>query len=133
MSYQPQHIEAPDGTELVVITRTEYERLRASVHDSDDAREVQAADAARAESDVRYPATVMDAMLAGATPIAAWRKYRKLSQAELADRAGVTQTAISRLERSGKDGLQPLGRRATRQAIARALNLSLAALEPLDG
>ena len=120
---------APDGTELAVITRAELNRLRSA---DDDAADRDAADSARDESDVRYPAPVLDAMLAGESPIAAWRKYRGLSQAALADRSDITQAAISRLEQSSADRPQPLGRRITRQAIARALDVPLEALEPLD-
>lgn len=96
-----------------------------------DATDIAAADHALAASDVRYPAEVMDAMLAGDTPIAAWRKYRGLSQMALADKSHITQAAISRLEQTGEEHAQPLGRRITRQAIARALDVPLAALEPL--
>lgn len=132
MTYQPQHLQAPDGTPLVVITRDEYEWLRARAPENDDARDVRAADRARADSDLRYPASVVDAMICGESPIAAWRRHRGLSQAALANRAGVAQTAISRLERPGGRVGRPVGRRVTRQAIARALDVPLAALEPLD-
>lgn len=128
----PQFITGPDGSELVVITRDEFDRLTAaSGPANEDAADIAAADRARAESDIRYPAAVVDAMLAGDTPIAAWRKHRGLSQAALATKSGITQAAISRLERSGEEHGQPLGRRMTRQAIARALDVGLAALEPL--
>src|SRR3989338_6148992 len=35
--------------------------------------------------------------------VAAWRRHRDLSQQELANRSGVTQAIISRLERHGRD------------------------------
>jgi hypothetical protein len=38
---------------------------------SSDAADIAAADRARASSDVRYPVAVMDAMIAGDTPITA--------------------------------------------------------------
>ncbi|MEH3098856.1 helix-turn-helix domain-containing protein [Sphingomonas adhaesiva] len=125
---------APDGTELAVITRSELDQLRGLAVDvtDEDAADIAAADRAVAESDVRYPREVMDRLVAGDTPIAAWRKYRGLSQAGLATKSGITQAAISRLEKSGAEHPQPLGRRITRQAIARALDVTLAALEPLD-
>lgn len=125
---------APDGTELAVITRSELEQLRglAAGNEDEDAADIAAADRAIAESDVRYPRDVMDRLLAGETPIAAWRKHRGLSQAGLAAACGVTQAAISRLEQTGDEAAQPVGRRSTRQAIAEALGVPLAALEPLD-
>ena len=120
---------APDGTELAVITRAELEQLRGG-EPGEDAADIAAADRARAD-EVRYPAEVVDAILAGESPIAAWRKHRGFSQAALADRSHITQAAISRLERGGEEHAQPLGRRITRQAIARALDVPLAALDPL--
>lgn len=122
---------APDGTELAVITRDELLRLRGLDDQDEDAADIAAADRARYASDVRIPAAVLDAVLAGETPIAAWRKHRGFSQAELADRAGVTQAAISRLETIGAAGV-PSGRLATRRTIAKALDVSIEALEPLD-
>lgn len=122
---------APDGTELAVITRDELLRLRGLDQQDDDAADIAAADRARHASDVRIPSAVVDAMLAGETPIAAWRKHRGISQAELAERAGVTQAAISRLETVGVAGV-PSGRLGTRRAIAKALDVSIEALEPLD-
>ena len=131
MTYQPQHIEAPDGTALVVITLDEYDRLRTEII-NEDARDIAAADAARAEGDLRYPAAVVDAMLAGDAPIAAWRKHRGYSQRDLANRAGLTQAGVSRLEARREGVVSPVGRLATRRAIARALDVPLSALDPLD-
>jgi DNA-binding XRE family transcriptional regulator len=129
MGYETFFI-APDGTELAVITRAELEHLRGG-HVDEDAADIAAADRTRAESDVRYPAEVMDAMLAGDSPIAAWRKSRGYSQAALAQRCGITQAAVSRLETAGDDHQFPEGRWITRQNIARALDIPPSALEPL--
>lgn len=129
MTYQPQSFVAPDGTEMVVITRADYERL-ALLAASDDALDLAAARAALAESDARYPAAVVDAILAGTSPMAAWRHYRGLSQAALAAKAGVSQTGIARLEQS-RQGAFPEGRRATRAAIAAALDVPVSAIEPI--
>lgn len=130
MTYQPQRIEAPDGTELVVITRAEYDRL-VDAHGDEDARDARLADLALAEGDLRYPAPVMDAMLAGDTPVAAWRKHRGMSQADLAAKTGMTQAGVSRLE-TRREGITPVGRLATRRALAKALDVPVAALEPLE-
>lgn len=97
---------APDGTEPAVIICEELRTLRDDLR-GDDAADIMAGDRALAESDVRYPA------------------------AALANLNHVAQAAISRLERTGEKRFQPLGRRITRRATARALNVPLAALEPL--
>lgn len=129
MNYRPQSIEAPDGTPLVVITKAEYERLLAVADLDEDARDMIRADRALAESDIRYPAEVVDSLIEGKSPVAAWRRYRGMTQVELAARSGVTQAAISGMERgSGGD----IGSVKTRRAVARALGVTLDAIEPLD-
>lgn len=110
--------------------RADLEILRERA--GDDATDIVAADQSRASSDVRYPAAVMDSMLAGDTPIAAWRKYRGISQDALAKAAGITQAAVSRLETTKLGSANPFGRMVTRGAIAAALDVPADALLPLD-
>ncbi|HEX8446212.1 MAG TPA: helix-turn-helix transcriptional regulator [Sphingomonas sp.] len=126
MTYEPQHFRGPDGTELVVITRDDYERLAAGLPADDDARDIDTARAIMAASSgFAIPLCVVEARIAGESAVAAWRKERGMTQAQLAAAAGVTQTAIARLE-SAPDGS---GRPATRRAIAAALGLPGWALE----
>lgn len=56
------------------------------------------ADRAVAESDFTIPADVMDAMLAGKSPVVAWREHRRMSQDALADAVGMLQPALARIE-----------------------------------
>jgi DNA-binding Xre family transcriptional regulator len=91
VSYQPQKITAPDGTALIVIAEADYLALL-------DAADIAAADRARAESDFTVPAAVVDAMIDGKSPLAAWREYRGLTQLELATKAQMQQPAIARIE-----------------------------------
>jgi DNA-binding XRE family transcriptional regulator len=124
MTYQPQRIVAPDGTEMVLIRAADYDRLVAAAGLDEDIRE---ADRVIASDDARYPATVADAILGGATPARAWRAYRGITQVELARRAGITSTALNKIESGKRDG-----RPATRRAIARALAIPVSALDPID-
>src|SRR3546814_6125342 len=88
---------SPDGVELVTIPRAEYDRLMALV--GDDLDGLRAAEEALADN-ARYPAAVVDMILDdGLSPLAAWRRYRGLSQAELAEKAGMSQTGVAALER----------------------------------
>lgn len=127
MTYH-QSFTAPDGTKLVVLSRADYDRLLAA--SGEDAGDIQAADTARADP-TRYPAAVVDRILAGKTPVAAWRAYRGMTQSRLAEAAGMIQAGIARLEHLS-DGKMPWGRYQTRAAIAAALEIPVAALDPLD-
>jgi transcriptional regulator with XRE-family HTH domain len=57
-------------------------------------------------------------------PIAAWRRYRGLSQTALARKAQLSQVWISRIERGGGYGSQ-----RTRRKLAEALEAPIWALE----
>lgn len=118
MTYHPQKIMAPDGTALVVITEADYLALI-------DAADIAAADRARAESDFTVPLQVVDAMLDGKSPVAAWREHRGLTQADLAVRADMLQPALARIETAkGKP------RAATIEKLAAALDVPQWALTP---
>ena len=71
------------------------------------------------------PAEVLNSILdEGLAPLAAWRRHRGLSQAELARRAGLSQVWVSRIERGGG-----YGSRETRRKLAETLAAPLWALE----
>ncbi len=58
----------------------------------------------------------------GLTMVAAWRKYLKISQKDLAGRAGMTQSALSQIEKSGSN------HSATLEKLASAMNISISQL-----
>ena len=71
------------------------------------------------------PGEVLGAVLDdGLHPIAAWRRYRGLSQTELARRTGLSQVWLSRIESGGGTGSA-----ATRRKLAEALEAPVWALE----
>lgn len=125
MDYRPQRFTAPDGTEMVVLRAEDWERLRAFAEDEEDARLGLAARARIEAGEGTMPGEVLRMILDdGLQPLAAWRRYRGLSQSELATRAGLSQVWISRIERGGG-----YGSRATRRKLASALDAPLWALE----
>ena len=74
------------------------------------------------------PGEVLGAILdEGLHPIAAWRRHRGLSQAELARRTGLSQVWLSRIENGGGTGSA-----ATRRKLAAALDAPVWALEDGD-
>src|SRR5690349_16093938 len=90
---------APDGSRLVTMTADEYENL------------IDARDHALAMCAVRdgtmplIPAEAMDAYLEAPTPLAFWRKHRDLTQAELAEAAGISQAYVAQIERGTRQAV----------------------------
>jgi DNA-binding XRE family transcriptional regulator len=115
-----------NGEDLVVIARSDYEALLARAGDeaSEDAmtvRIVEATDAkiARGE-DVALPADVWAAIASGEHPIRAIRKYRGLTQTDVAEQARLRQGYIADIEAGKKTGSA-----TSLKAIAAALRVPL--------
>jgi DNA-binding XRE family transcriptional regulator len=70
----------------------------------------------RAGAEPAIPFDVLQAELAGAHPVAAWRKYRGMTQARLADEIGIDRGYLAQIERGGRAGTPE-----TLAKIARAL------------
>ena len=128
MRHEPQSFAAPDGTEMVILTAAEYTRLRMLAGEAEDVTDARTVAAGIAAGDGTMPGPVLAYMLDdGLSPIAAWRRYRGMSQAELAGRAGLSQVWISRIEAGGGHGTP-----ATRRKLAKALDAPVWALESED-
>ncbi len=97
----PQIIKTPGGEELVVLPRADYEALlHAAEEAAEDAADVAIYDARKAglgESEP-LPAELSLAVLRGESRLRALRKWRGLTQDELAGRTGLTQGFLSDLE-----------------------------------
>ena len=116
-----QTIKAPDGSELVVLPRADYERLTAAAEDAADALAYDRAKAALASgADELVSAEVAERLLTGESSLRVWRRYRGLTQTALARAAAVPQSVISAIE---------TGKRSpslkTLRALARALGVDL--------
>lgn len=115
--------KTPQGDEIVILSRAEYEALNASRRDED------AADAAHANgilldlergNETLLTSEETDQLLDAKTPLAFWRKHRGLTQEALSSAVGVAQGFISQIENGTKTGdVQTLA------AIARTLHVSL--------
>jgi DNA-binding XRE family transcriptional regulator len=117
MNYEPQRFRAPDGTEMVVLRADDFQRLVENAEDNLDIVEALKSRARIEAGEGTVPGEVVDLMLTDDMhPVAAWRRYRGLSQAALARKAGLSQVWISRIERGGG-----YGSRETRRKLAEAL------------
>jgi len=124
MDTEPQFLTAADGSRLVVIPEAEYERLLAGGDDETDAR-VGKAILANIQREGTMPSGVLDIILdRGVSAVRAWRFHRKLSIADLAQAAGLSQAFISKIERG-----KVYGTRETRRKLANALDAPLWTLD----
>ena len=125
MEYEPQRFVAPDGTEMVVLTAAEFARLSRSAAEGGDAGDARATLESIAAGQGTMPAEVLALILdEGLSPLAAWRRHRRLSQVELARRTGLSQVWISRIEAGVGHGTP-----RTRRLLARALDAPVWALD----
>lgn len=107
------------------MTPEDAEKAVLSAEDIEDAADARATLARIDAGEGTMPGDVLGAILDdGLHPIAAWRRYRGLSQAELARRTGLSQVWLSRIENSGGTGSA-----ATRRKVAAALEAPVWALE----
>jgi hypothetical protein len=93
----------------VVITRAEHDELLAY----------------RAADSRRRPAEVAAMIAGGDSPLRAWRRYRGLTQVQLAEAGAIGQGYLSELEAGGKEGSW-----VTMRFLARALGVAPDALLP---
>jgi DNA-binding XRE family transcriptional regulator len=125
---KPQIIQT-GGEDLVVIPRGDYEALlaRAGETASEDVLTARIVDETSAKigqgEDVALPGTVWEEMEGGEHPVRAIRKYRGLTQASVAERAGLRQGYIADIE-----GGRKTGSAASLKAIAKALGVPMGVL-----
>ena len=127
LDIRPQTIRSSSGEELVVITRAEYDALVAAAVDAaEDAADVLTYDERKAELAgagvvPALPPEVTGAMLSGDSLLRALRKWKKMTQLQLADRTGLAQGYISDLEARRK-----VGSPETLRMLAMALDIDQA-------
>jgi hypothetical protein len=118
----PQIIRTPNGEELVVLPRAEYEALiERADHEAEDAEDVAIYDARKAEpaaGGVVLPPEVSAAILRGDSRLKAIRNWRGETQSRLNLKTGFAQGYLSDLE-SGRRAGTP----ETIAKLAQALNV----------
>lgn len=120
-----QTLKTSSGEELVVISRAEFDRLCALAAEAEeDAADIAAYDAAKAEFEasgsIAFPPDLSTLLLKHKSWLAAMRKWRGLSQADLAAKVGIGQSLLSGLE-TGRH----IGSATTIEGLAAALDVPL--------
>ena len=103
----PQIITQNSKPAFAVIPWDEYQKLLHNQAEMD-------------EADVWFPNEVVKANVRGDSLIKAWREYFGLTQAELAAKAGMKQSALARLENSDNNP-----RKNTLAKLAKAMDISI--------
>ncbi len=110
---------------MVILPAADFARLMALADDREDLVDVTAILARIDAGEGTMPGDVLTAVLEeGLTPLAAWRRYRGMTQVELAKRAGLSQVWVGRIEAGGG-----YGSLKTRKALAAALDAPLWGLD----
>lgn len=112
-----QFIEKNGVPEFAVLPFAEYEKLMNIAEDKMDAVDVLAF---RDSEEETFPEEVLNSLLAGNSPIKVYRKYRNLTQAELAKSIGKSLPYIAKLEAGDRTGSVDV-----LTGIAEALNIDL--------
>ena len=123
MNTKVQIIEDDQGPEYAVIPYKDYERL---INIAENLADIQDAKDWKESPGETFPSGVVDQLLDGVNPIRVYRKYRKLTQEELAEKIGVAGPYVSQLEtQQDKNASLKLY-----QQIAKALNVGLEDIIP---
>lgn len=110
----PAHAyQTPDGTDHVSLPRAEYQDLIDARDHAIAMRNVATGAAVLSESE-------LDAFLAATSPLAFWRNRAGLTQAALAEKAGITQPFLAQIESGARDGTVTVLHR-----IAKALSIRI--------
>lgn len=115
------YIERAGRRTHVVLPIAEWERLQERLEDRADI--AAAAPILADPAEYRLPLEVVERIADGIHPVRALREWRGLSQAALAEAAGVAQPTVARIESTTRGGSA-----RTLSRLARALGVPVAAL-----
>jgi len=117
----PVMTRSPKGDEIVILSRDEYDRLVAAGEDRADARTARRViDDIASGAETVLSESELEEFIEAKTPLAFWRKKRGMTQAKLAEAAGVAQGFLSEIESGQKPGTP-----ATLKKIAQALSVKI--------
>lgn len=99
------------------------ETIRQMLESYEDMLDIMAFDLAKKRKEEYFPKELVDSLIEGNNPVRVYRKYRGLTQQELADSSGVSRDMIAMIETGRKNGSL-----ATVKKLAVALKVDIEAL-----
>ena len=115
------------GQKVALLPVDEYDRLvEAAVERTDIAAAMRAEDRRR-EGEEYVPSEIVDRLLDGENPLKTWRKFRNMTQSQLAETVGCKTAYISKLERGDSEAT---GSRL--RALADALRVTVDDILPIN-
>jgi ribosome-binding protein aMBF1 (putative translation factor) len=116
-----QFIQTPNGDRLAVIPEAEYNRMIAVIEDRQDREAVVEFNARKkAGEEEMIPAEFANRIIDGENKVRVWRDYRGLSARDLAEKAGISPSYLSQIEKGDR-----AGRFDTLKKIADALKIGV--------
>lgn len=116
-----QIIEKDGKPEFAVISYDDYRHFLELLEDEADSWVVaEFAESYRAGKEFMIPDAILSRELNGESAVKLWREERKLTQQELAEKAGISKPYLSQIETGKRQGTLE-----TMAAIARALEVPL--------
>jgi len=106
-----------NGETFVLVPLVDFERM---TRNGEDIADNVAFDAAVDRGEEAFPIVLLDAIEAGQNPIKAFREYRGIKQAQLANMTNISPAYLSQLESGMREGSVKM-----MKAIAVALNVSM--------
>ncbi len=121
-----QTISTNGASELVVMPRSEYDRLIAELEDATDTASAKEFEAREAAGETEFlPWEMAKRLRHGDHPVSVWRDHRGLTQKALAESVKMTAAQLCEIENGKKTGSV-----ATLQRIAHALHVTVDELLP---
>lgn len=79
-------------------------RIAISPNDFEDILDILAYDEAKSSNEESFPVELVERMLEGESPLRVYREFRGFTQAQIAQKIGLTQATIAELEKGKQKG-----------------------------
>lgn len=114
------------GQKIAMLPLADYKRLLELAEDQADIAAAERSDLRRAEGEEYLPFELVEAIINGENALRVWRKYRGLTQDQLAEKADVRKATLSEIENGKAQGKPAIWR-----AFADVLNVTVDDILPL--